>query len=606
MNKTLIRIISLILSCLLVISFVGCDSTEGKKPQSSKPSSSNSDTNSKNDVSSEEDNSSEEKTAEDDYSREEVVTDSPVSSQNVKTVSLFDASGEPNFRLMRGSESSAKTIEAVSELRDLLKKRRISVDYKIDKVEEDNDLIEVLIGDTNRKESATAKKELEENREYHAFDFIIKFSNNKLCIIAGSDFVIQDAIDQFVKDFMGSKTVSIPENYTVIYENNKKIVKTTIGYNSLQNYVIVRPRYNLSYIIGKEITTLQEDIYKNNGFKVEIVKDNQAENDYEIIIGNAKRNGVQSLNSGNEYHVRVEGKKVFINGGNEVSTAAAVQKFTEKVNAGGNIVSFSGTADATAENYKMVWNEEFDGNSLDTNTWNYVKRHMASQTEGYMTNFTTKEEYIYVKDGVLHMVGAFDGEEYYGSEIDTKKSMWYQYGYVEISARVPGQKGMVPAFWSRGAGREIWPEIDFFECLGDPTKIKGTLLGWPGGEINTHGWTSYTVQTEKFPKSASYYKVPLGENLYDEFHTIGFYWDTYSAVWTCDGVEYARCDELTASEKYSATFHTPIHLLLSMQTAIAGTTFPPPDETTDWTKGDFAIDYIRLYQTDGQTLSLRQ
>lgn len=597
MNKTLIRIFSIILSMILLISFVGCDNSDNKT--SSKTSSSSSSNASSTDVSSKEEYTSVDATSKDE-------TENKVETQAVKTVCLFDASGEPVFRLMRGSESGAKTIDAVSELRDLLKKRRISVDYKIDTVAESKDIIEVLIGDTNRKESAVARKELESNRENYSFDFIIKFSNNKLCIIAGSDFVIEDAINQFVKDFMGSKNVKIPENYTVIYQNNKKIVKTTISNVAIKDFVIVRPRYNLSYIIGKEITDLQEDVYKSTGHNIDIVKDNEAVKAYEIIIGNAKRDGVKSLAKSNEYEVRVDGKKVFINGGNEVSTASAIQEFTKKVKVGGEITSFSGTADATAENYKLVWNEEFDGDSLDTNTWHYVTRHMPSQIDGYYTNFTTKEEYIYVKDGALHMVGAFDGNEYYGSEIDTKASMWYQYGYVEISAKVPGQKGMVPAFWSRGSGREIWPEMDFFECLGDPTAIKGTLLGWPGGEINTHGWSAYTLQTEKFPKSASYYKVPAGENLYDEYHTIGFYWDEYSAVWTCDGVEYARCDELTASEKYTATFHTPIHLLLSMQTAIAGTTFPPPNETTDWLKGDFAIDYVRLYQTDGQILSLRK
>lgn len=593
MKKHTVKLISIILCLILSLSLAACGE---KKPVSqnetssgsSKPTESNSsDSNENTYIPSDKNNSS----------------TSP--SKNVNQISLFDEKGEAKFRLVRGENASSTVLNQVKTLRSTLKKRRITVDYKVDRVAEAKDMIEVLIGDTNRKESAEALKNLKKNRSTYALDFIIKYSNNKICIVAGSDAVIEDAINQFVKDFLSNTKTAIPEDYEVIYENTKKYVVSTIGGTAIMNYSIVKQKSNVSYIVGKAITQLQNEIFSSNGHQVELITDKESERPYEIVIGSAKRSGVKAVSGANAYEIRVEGKKVFINGNGDFALAAAVERFTEMVTAGGAIKSTSGTATTTKEGYKLVWNEEFDGDSLNRNIWKVVDRTFKSSVSGVSTSFADRPENLYVKDGKLHMVGSYDGTQYFGAEIETKASMWYQYGYIEISARVPAQVGTVPAFWSRGSGREIWPEIDFFECLTGTSSIKGTLLGWPGGEISTHGWGAYSVVTDDFKPSDTYYHFPEGENIYDEYHTIGFEWDVYSAVWTCDGVEFARFDGLTSDEKYSATFHTPIHLLLSMQTAVENPGFPQPNATTDWTKTDFIIDYIRLYQKDGQTLILK-
>ena len=550
-------------------------------------------------------NASEPSSGNNSYTPSENSSSSGSSEKEVNRIPLFEEDGTARFRLVRGENASSMVTAEVKAFRSTLKKRRITVDYKIDRVEEDKEIMEVLIGETNRKESAETLKLLKKNRSTYALDFIIKYSNNKICIVAGSDEVLGDALNQFLNDFISSTKTAIPEDYEVIYENTKKYVVSKIGGTEMKNYSIVKQKSNVSYIVGKAVTKLQNEIFSSNGHKVDLITDKDAERKYEIIIGSAKRPGVKAVSGTNAYEIRVKDNKVFINGNGDFALAAAVERFTEMVKSGGEIKSTSGKATTTKEGYKLVWSEEFDGDSLNRNIWNVVDRTFPSSVSNVSTAFADRPENLYVKDGKLHMIGTFDGNQYFGSEIETKASMWYQYGYVEISARVPAQVGTVPAFWSRGSGREIWPEIDFFECLTGTSSIKGTLLGWPGGEISTHGWGAYTVVTDDFKPSDTYYHFPEGENIYDEYHTIGFEWDVYSAVWTCDGVEFARFDGLTSDEKYSATFHTPIHLLLSMQTAVNNPGFPQPNATTDWTKTDFIIDYIRLYQKDGQTLILK-
>lgn len=377
--------------------------------------------------------------------------------------------------------------------------------------------------------------------------------------------------------------------------NQNKTNCLTICENPIENYVIVRPKHNLSYLVGKEILRLQKAVLDRTGIKLPIITDNSN--------GNLLKIDIAVIGEGtNAYKIDVQSGNIFIKGDDEVSCAAAVGKFIAMLE-NGEICSESGVATETEDGYSLVWRDEFDGDSLDTKKWTVVDRTFGSKVPGYNTCFCARPENLRVKNGNLEMIATFDGKQYYGCEIACKDSMWYRHGYVEISAKFPTQKGMVPAFWSRGWGKEIWPEIDFFEALGGHNEIKGTLLGWPG-EAPRAGWGSYMVCTEKFPENATYYKLPEGESFYDEYHTIGFYWDETTAIWTCDGVEYARCEELTANEKYTETFKSIIHLLFSMQTAVGNYTFPPPDDTTDWSKTTFSVEYVRLYQTKDQYLRI--
>lgn len=377
---------------------------------------------------------------------------------------------------------------------------------------------------------------------------------------------------------------------------SESIRRLTVCGNPIENYVIVRPKSNLSYLIGKEILRLQDVIYIKTGIKLPIITDNSNGNLLQIniaVIGDTQ----------NIYEIKVGNSKVFINGENEVSCAAAVGRFISMIEKGEEIASESGIATETEDGYRLVWNDEFDGDSLDTKKWTVVDRVFKSKVPDKMTCFCDRPENLRVKNSNLEMIATFDGEMYYGCEIECKDSMWYKHGYVEISAKFPCQKGMVPAFWSRGWGKVIWPEIDFFEALGGHNEIKGTLLGWQGATPRAD-WPTFMLCTEKFPENATYYKLPEGESFYDEYHTIGFYWDETTAIWTCDGVEYARCDELCANEKFKETFSSIIHLLFSMQTAVNNYTFPPPDDTTDWEKATFSVDYVRLYQTKDQYLRI--
>lgn len=568
MRSNTVRLMSLIIAFCLILTFVGCDK------------SSQSENNSK-----------------------------PVNNEaNQKLVNLF-VDGKANFVIVRSSSATDAVIDATNNFRKTISKEAMKVDFKLDKVAENKEKIELLIGDTNRKESAEALKLLKANRNPCTFDFIICYKNNKICIVAGSDDVIDDALNQFTKDFLSNRKTTFTENYSAIYSNKRKISQPTVNGIDLKKFVIVKQAYNMSYLAGKQINKLAEDIYNYTGYSMEVVNDRTEEKTYEIVIGDSSRAGTKKLD-GSNWEISVSNNKVYINGGDVCSLSAAIEEFDAQIKKNGDIKPKKGEAEkTTSDGYSLTWADEFNGSKLNSKIWSFVKKSGGNAcTEGWTMQFVDDPSLAYVKDGNLTILAAKDDatKTYKAVELHSMLGMWYRYGYIEISCRIPRSPGFGPAFWAKGSHPEIWPEIDYMEYFGTNGQIKGTLLGWAGTEIFTHGWTNGEFYTNNFKREDSYFQMPAGENLYDEYHTIGFEWDEYSAVWSIDGVEYARCDELaTYSEKMNATFHQNMYLLFSMQTGHKSSIRLPVDKTTNWAENDFVIDYVRVYQKPGQILDAK-
>lgn len=134
--------------------------------------------------------------------------------------------------------------------------------------------------------------------------------------------------------------------------------------------------------------------------------------------------------------------------------------------------------------YHMLWNDEFEGTSLDTSKWE-VNRHanawyirasdgMAIQPalfsdepfipwtqfgrinderQYYYTNNVSVQNGMLVlesrEEGVTNPVGDYDPNyhKYTSGKVNTADEFRFQFGVVKISAQVPGGKGMWPALW---------------------------------------------------------------------------------------------------------------------------------------------------------------
>ena len=244
------------------------------------------------------------------------------------------------------------------------------------------------------------------------------------------------------------------------------------------------------------------------------------------------------------------------------------------------------------EGYDLLWNDEFNADALDESKWNY-EPHEPGWTNEELQEYTTSTDNVFIRDGKL-VIKAIksekDGKDYYTSgKVTGQNKTDFTYGKVVVSAKVPEGQGLWPAIWMMPKDESYygqWPkcgEIDIMEVLGNNVSTAyGTLhYGEPHGE--QQGTWNLTGQTYA-----------------DSFHEFSVEWEPGEMRWYIDGNLYNTVNDwFTAvqgedEKPYPAPFDQPF--FVQMNLAVGGTWPKDPDETTDFDKAEFEIDYVRVYQ----------
>lgn len=197
----------------------------------------------------------------------------------------------------------------------------------------------------------------------------------------------------------------------------------------------------------------------------------------------------------------------------------------------GTVFAFSNTVKA-ADNYELVWSDEFNGNSLDTNTWNY---EIGTGSWGWGNNeqqyYTDRN--IKVSNGTMKITAKredYGGMKYTSSRITTKNKKNFKYGKIEARIKMPKFKGVWPAFWMLGANQDSvgWPkcgEIDIMEAINDENLVYGTLHWFNDpGNNNADSGSSVAVANRT------------------EYHVYGVEWTADKLRWYVDGKVYRTMD----------------------------------------------------------------
>ena len=246
------------------------------------------------------------------------------------------------------------------------------------------------------------------------------------------------------------------------------------------------------------------------------------------------------------------------------------------------------------DGYTLLWNDEFNGNKLNMDIWNY-EPHQPGWTNHELQEYTTSEDNVYVKDGKLVIKAnkiEKNGRPYYTSgKVTTQNKQDFMYGKVVVSAKVPEGQGLWPAIWMMPTVEKKygqWPkcgEVDIMEVLGsDVTKAYGTIhYGEP------HAQQQGTVDKKT-------------NNFAEAFHEYSVEWEPGEFRWYIDGEKYLTVNDwFTAvdgqdEKPYPAPFDQTF--FVQMNLAVGGNWPGNPDETTDFDKAEFEIDYVRVYQKD--------
>jgi len=137
-------------------------------------------------------------------------------------------------------------------------------------------------------------------------------------------------------------------------------------------------------------------------------------------------------------------------------------------------------------NFKLVWNDEFDYTGQpDSSKWSFEigngKKGWGNNELEYYTNHLSNAN---VKEGKLVITARkeqIDGFNYTSARLITQHKFAFTYGRIDVSAKLPGGKGIWPAIWMLGDDIETvgWPacgEVDIMEHIGkEPDRIHGSI-----------------------------------------------------------------------------------------------------------------------------------
>lgn len=243
------------------------------------------------------------------------------------------------------------------------------------------------------------------------------------------------------------------------------------------------------------------------------------------------------------------------------------------------------TSDSTnRKQYKLVWQDNFNGTNLDTTKWNYDLGDNGwgnNELENY-----TKQNAI-VSNGILSIVARRTGTgqktgDYTSSRITTFGKKEFLYGIIEARMKLPGGRGTWPAFWMLGSDIKNvgWPacgELDIMENVGyDPF--------WIHGSIHTPSSHGNTVNTGKV-------QVPDCDSVY---HVYGMTW-TPSKIqfWVDDSLKpyYTYNPDIKTQQNWP--FNKPCFIILNL--AIGGNWGGAKGVDDSIFPRTFKIDYVRVY-----------
>ncbi len=232
--------------------------------------------------------------------------------------------------------------------------------------------------------------------------------------------------------------------------------------------------------------------------------------------------------------------------------------------------------------WKMVFNDEFNGDELDASKWSttmeFIGTHGQRYHNEYYASYTVDEEVV-VSRGQLQLRTdrrTIEGAEtpniwdYTQGLISSHDKFKFTHGFVEIRAKYPSGRGLWPCLWLMPQHQGWPPEFDIAEYYaGQKTMHHGLAYG----ELHDSRWDSTWDRATDFES---------------DYHVYALEWMPGRAEWSIDGVP---CKTIAADY----VPNVPMYLILSNSVSSIFGPSGEPDEKTVFPNA-FLIDYVRVYQ----------
>ncbi|MBS1756994.1 MAG: glycoside hydrolase family 16 protein [Bacteroidetes bacterium] len=232
--------------------------------------------------------------------------------------------------------------------------------------------------------------------------------------------------------------------------------------------------------------------------------------------------------------------------------------------------------------WKLIWSDEFSKDGLpDASKWNFAGRGKSD-----WNCFCADDSSVaYVKNGFLYLKGIVsntpaDTAKYHTGCLNTSGKFSFQYGKLEVRAKLSQGQGSWPAIWLLG-DTGTWPnkgEIDVMEHLNNDNIFYQTMH-------------SYYIDILKNKNNPKYFTT--APFLVNDFNVFGMEWYEDRVDLFINGQKTFSYPKISGEPTGTQwPYKIPFYILLDQ--ALGGN-WPGPINTNDLPQ-QMVIDWVRVYQ----------
>jgi beta-glucanase (GH16 family) len=234
--------------------------------------------------------------------------------------------------------------------------------------------------------------------------------------------------------------------------------------------------------------------------------------------------------------------------------------------------------------WEVVWEDQFENPQLDTTKWTRIPRNNADWGR-HMTDdsmcYNIANGKLYLK-GIVNPDTLIDPRPFLTGGVYTKQKFAFQYGKIEIHAKLECAQGAWPAMWMLAEKNKygMYPrngEIDIMEHLNFDSIIYQT----------THSYYTLELKQKTNPPYSTTTKIDI-----DQYNTFGLEWYPDKLVFTLNGVETFIYPKVKGVDPSQWPYDQPFYILIDQQLGGSWVGKVDPEDLPV----QMIIDWVKVYQ----------
>ena len=268
-----------------------------------------------------------------------------------------------------------------------------------------------------------------------------------------------------------------------------------------------------------------------------------------------------------------------------------------------NIKKISSSSLTSTDEYRtncvLLFEDNFDSETLDETVWNYEIKSNPHNNE--LQAYTNHSDNVRIENSNLVITAKrepslYNGKSFTSGKINSNNKLEIHYGIIEAKIKLPtgclGEESLWPAFWMMGHQFELsepneneesnevgmpWPkcgEIDILERFGKGTKNTACVHG-------------YNYDTSQNKSSSAMAGIDLD---FTQYHIYTVYWSKDSMDFFVDGRKYGHINISDWGETNNC-FRQPYFIMFNL--AVGSKSLPTPPDGFE--SASMYVDWIRVY-----------